>query len=406
MTETGEAADAPDVLRERMVTSLRERGAITSERVKSAFLKVPRHLFAPEVTAAEVYGAPEGIFTKYNSKGRPVSSVSAPWLHARMLEAARVAPGMTVLEVGSGGCNAALSAELAGDQDLVTTIDIDPDITDRARKLLSGAGYGRVRVLEADGARPLPGAPARGFDRIIVTVGAADLPMAWLDQLAPGGRLVVPLRFRGISRTIAFNREQDHLRSDTLIVSGFVAMQGDSAHAPRVVPLAGQDVRLVVDEDQPADAEALSEAFTGPRHEQWTGVELGVSEGVLPRLEVWLAGTVAPYGKLRATQEAADRGLVGWVLGKGMPAVWDHDSMAYLTLRQDPHAGQERYELGVISHGPGREHLAAHLSDVVRRFDREARNSGDPIVRAFRRDDPEAPSGVTVDKPSIRLTVA
>ena len=405
MTETGVGAESPDALRARMVTDLRARGAITSAEVEAAFLKVPRHLFAPEVTAEEVYAAPEAVFTKYNSQGKPVSSVSAPWLHARMLEAAQIAPGMTVLEVGSGGCNAALLAELVGDQSLVTTIDIDPDISARAHRLLEAANYGRVRVQEADGAKPLSDAPAQGFDRIIVTVGAADLPTVWLDQLAPGGRLVVPLRFRGLSRTIAFAREQDHLRSDTLIVSGFVAMQGDSAHAPHVVRLSGADVRLVVDEDQTADEKALTEAFTGPRHEQWTGVELGGSEGLLPRLEVWLAGAIAPYGRLRATKAAADRGLVGWVLDKGMPATWNHDSLAYLALRRVPHIPQDSYELGVIAHGPGREHLAAHLADAVGRFDREARSMGQPVVCAYRHDDKDIPIGVTVDKPSVRLVV-
>lgn len=404
VVETGMGSAAPEALRARMVADLRAQGAITSQEVGAAFLAVPRHLFAPEVRAEEVYGALEGISTKSNIRGRSVSSVSAPWLHARMLEAARVAPGMTVLEVGSGGCNAALLAELTGDQGLVTTLDIDPDITARARTLLAEAGYGRVRVLEADGARPLRDAPAQGFDRIVVTVGAADLPPAWFDQLAPDGRLVVPLRFRGLSRTIAFARERDHLRSDTLIVSGFVAMQGDSTHAPHVVRLAGGKARLVADEDQPADAGALAEAFDGPRHEQWTGVELNGSERILPRLEVWLAGAIAPYGMLRATQAAAGGGLADWMLSRGAPAVWTRDSLAYLTLRQAP---QERYELGAVAHGPDREPLAARLADAVCRFDRQARTAGQPIVRAWRRGGQDAPphGGVVVDKPSARLTI-
>ncbi|MBL1115252.1 methyltransferase, FxLD system [Streptomyces sp. 110] len=405
MTETV-SLGTPDVLRERMVEQLRERGALTSSAVEAAFRTVPRHLFVPEKSPEEVYGAPEGLFTKHNERGKPVSSVSAPWLHARMLEAAQVAPGMRVLEIGSGGCNAALLAELVGEQGSVTTVDIDRDITARARERLAEAGYGQVRVREADGARLLQDAPAQGFDRIIVTVGAADLSSAWMDQLAPAGRLVVPLRFRGLSRTIAFAREQDHLRSDTLIVSGFVAMQGDSAHAPRVVRLAGQEVRLVVDEDQPADDEALTAAFAGPWHEQWTGVELGPSGGLLPRLEVWLAGAVAPYGRLRATPAAAERGLVGWVLGRGAPAAWNHNSLAYVTLRRAPHTPQERYELGVIAHGPDRERLAARLADTVTRLDREARDAAEPVVRAYRRDGRgPGPVEVTVDKPSVRLVI-
>ncbi|MGW2331191.1 methyltransferase, FxLD system [Streptomyces sp. NPDC001700] len=400
MTET------PDVLRERMVKDLRERGFLTSSAVEAAFRTVQRHRFVPEVSADEVYGAPEAVFTKHNERGKPVSSVSAPWLHARMLEAAHVAPGMSVLEIGSGGCNAALLGELVGDQGAVTTVDIDPDITERARRLLAETGYRQVRVREADGAQPLQDAPAQGFDRIIVTVGAADISPAWLDQLAPAGRLVVPLRFRGLSRTIAFAREEDHLRSDTLIVSGFVAMQGGSAHAPRVVRLAGPEVRLIVDEDQPVDTDALAEAFASPRHERWTGVQLSGSEGLLPRLDVWLAGAVAPYGRLRATPAAAERGLVGWVLGSGAPATWDDDSLAYLTLRRAPQAAQERYELGVIAHGPDGEQLAARLADAVGRFDREARGAGEPVVRAYRRSDAEPGIGtVTVDKPSVRLVI-
>lgn len=61
---------------------------------------MPRHCFAPEVTPEEVYSAPEGIITKYNDPGKFVSSVSAPWLHARMPEPARIARRMTVLEIG------------------------------------------------------------------------------------------------------------------------------------------------------------------------------------------------------------------------------------------------------------------------------------------------------------------
>lgn len=223
-----------------MVAGLRARGAITSDTVAAAFLAVPRHLFAPETPREEIYAASEAITVKRDSAGKPVSSLSAPWLHARMLEAARIARGMTVLEIGAGGANAALLAELVGDGGSVTSVDIDPDITARAATLLDRAGYGpRVRVVRADGTRVLPDAPAGGFDRVVVTVGASDIAPAWRDQLAFDGRLVVPLRFRGLSRTIAFARDRDHLRSYGLIPSGFVAVQGPAAHAPRTVRLSG-----------------------------------------------------------------------------------------------------------------------------------------------------------------------
>ena len=391
-------------LRERMVRELVGRGAIVSPAVEAAFRAVPRHRFAPEVSPEEVYGAPEAIFTKRTEEGRVVSSVSAPWLHARMLEAARLASGMRVLEIGSGGCHAALLAELVGPGGSVTSLDIDPDITGRARRLLDESGYSRVQIRTGDGALPVTGAPASGWDRIIVTAGSADLPGAWFDQLAADGRLVVPLRFRGLSRTLAFAREGEQLRSDTSIVSGFLAMRGESADAPRVVRLADDEVRLTVDERQPCDEAALRAAFSTDRHGRWTGVRLTGSEGLLPRLDVWLAGAVAPYGRLRATPAAAERGLVGWVLGTGAATLWNETSLAYVALRQAP-GHTDQFELGVIAHGPDHERLSTALTEAVTRWDKTARHQGDPVIRAHRRSDPEHPTGVVIEKASTRLTI-
>ncbi|WP_281290710.1 methyltransferase, FxLD system [Streptomyces sedi] len=388
-----------------MVRDLVERGAIVSRAVEAAFRAVPRHRFAPEVPPGDVYGAPEAIFTKRAEGGRAVSSLSAPWLYARMLEAARVAPGMRVWEIGSGGCNAALLAELVGPTGTVTSLDIDADITGRARRLLDETGYRHVRVLTGDGALPVADAPAGGWDRIIVTAGSADLPETWCDQLAADGRLVVPLRFRGLSRTLAFAREGERLRSYTTIVSGFLSMRGESADRPRVVRLADDEVRLTVDEGQHCDEAALQAAFPTARHERWTGVRLTGSEGLLPRLDVWLAGAVAPYGRLRATPAAAERGLVGWVLGTGAATVWNDTSLAYVALRQAPnHADQ--FELGVIAHGPDHEHLGTILAEALTRWDKTARHHGDPVIHARRRGAPEQRTGVVIKKPSTRLTIA
>ncbi|AOR35956.1 hypothetical protein BFF78_37250 [Streptomyces fodineus] len=133
------------------------------------------------------------IPTRYAPDGRISSAISAPWLQAVMLEAARLRAGHRVLEVGSGGCNATLMAELVGPSGQFTTVDIAPDVTDRATRLLAAAGYDRVRVRTAD-AEHLPAGvvPEGGFDAVIVTVGACDLP--WIGMVAEGGRLVAPLR--------------------------------------------------------------------------------------------------------------------------------------------------------------------------------------------------------------------
>ena len=74
-------------------------------------------------------------------------------------------------------------------------MDIDPEVTDRASRLLDAAGYSQVRVVLGDAERGVPEfAP---YDRIVVAIGAWDIPPAWTDQLAGGGRMVVPLRMRG-----------------------------------------------------------------------------------------------------------------------------------------------------------------------------------------------------------------
>jgi protein-L-isoaspartate O-methyltransferase len=108
---------------------------------------------------------------------------------ARMLEELEIADGMTVLEIGAGtGYNAALLAHRLGD-DAVTTIDLDPEITESARRHLAAAGH-RPAVITGDGAR---GCPERGpYDRIIATCTLPSVPQAWLAQCRPGARILAP----------------------------------------------------------------------------------------------------------------------------------------------------------------------------------------------------------------------
>ncbi|WP_062214004.1 methyltransferase domain-containing protein [Streptomyces sp. NBRC 109706] len=117
------------------------------------------------------------------------SSASRPSLVAAMLAALDVAPGMRVLEIGTGtGWNAALLAHRLG-ADRVTTVEIDPAVAEAAERSLALMGS-RPRVLVGDGAA---GAPEHGpFDRLIVTCGVRRIPPAWLEQLVPGGLAVLP----------------------------------------------------------------------------------------------------------------------------------------------------------------------------------------------------------------------
>ncbi len=127
---TADEAAQADALREAMIAELRELKAIRSDRVADAFRTVPRHLFAPGEPLERAYAADSAVVTKRGEHGAAVSAVSSAHMQATMLEQAQLGSGMRVLEIGSGGYNAALIAELVGESGQVTTVDIDPDIVD------------------------------------------------------------------------------------------------------------------------------------------------------------------------------------------------------------------------------------------------------------------------------------
>lgn len=160
----------PAALRADMVRALREQDGIKSEAVAAAFAAVPRHLFAPDAPLELAYDLHRTVPVKKDENGLDISVMSAAHLQAVMLEQAGIEPGMKVLEIGSGGVNAAYLQELVGSKGEVTTVDIDRDIIDRARLWLDGAGYAQVKTVLADGESGIPdGAP---YDRIIVTAAA------------------------------------------------------------------------------------------------------------------------------------------------------------------------------------------------------------------------------------------
>ncbi|MQY04748.1 methyltransferase domain-containing protein [Actinomadura macrotermitis] len=117
------------------------------------------------------------------------SSASRPDVVAQMLTALQAEPGMSVLEIGTGtGWNAALLAERLG-SGRVVSVEVDPALAGRARRVLREAGH-RVTVVTGDGA--LGHRPAAPFDRVIATAAVKRVPPAWAAQTRPGGRVLVP----------------------------------------------------------------------------------------------------------------------------------------------------------------------------------------------------------------------
>lgn len=278
------SADEASVRRDAMVAELEAWGDLQSEAVARAVRAVPRHLFAPQEPLESVYAANQAVVTKRDEQGLAMSSLSATHIQVTQLQQAEIEPGMRVLEVGSGGYNAALISELVGESGVVVSVDIDPDIVARARKSLAAAGYEQqVTVVLDDAENGYPaGAP---FDRIIVTAGAWDIPPAWRQQLAPGGRLVVPLRMRGMTRSVVFEHDGDHLASTGYRLCGFVPMQGAGEREERLIPLEGSEVALRVEEEQLLDVLGLQKALQQPRLERWPGIAFSDP----PETAFWIA---------------------------------------------------------------------------------------------------------------------
>ncbi|WP_436928598.1 protein-L-isoaspartate O-methyltransferase family protein [Halosimplex halobium] len=172
----------PAVVRDDMVDSLEHesKGCLRSEALSVAMREVPREAFVAEDRGAYADRPFERLGTR----------VLAPSTVARLLEALDVREGDSVLVVGAGvGYTAAVVAELAG-AERVHAIDITRRLVVEARENLAEAGYGGVLVDRRDGADGLPEyAP---FDRILLEAAAVSPPAALVDQLAEGGRLVMP----------------------------------------------------------------------------------------------------------------------------------------------------------------------------------------------------------------------
>jgi len=456
-------AGGPDEARARLVDELRASGRVTSASVEAAFRAVPRHVFLPELDPVSQAYQDEAFVIKTDEGGLPVSSSSQPAIMAIMLEQLGVAAGQRVLEIGTGtGYNAALMSRLVGPDGLVVTVDIDPDLADRARAHLVAAGYPDVIVICGDGgfgAREL--AP---YDRIIVTAGASDLAPEWLEQLGPGGRIALPLGLRGIQLCMALERSGGLSWRSTSAPGrcGFIRMAGScAAMSDSYVPVGPQPGLHVQTDGQPLAPDVLWSELNGPVTDVLTGVrvaglgELGeadlwvtLSERGLSRLTI-IGGPLRdsvlpllPFGAL-ATTAAEGLGIAGLLpasppssigghaggperLGeRGHPGQRGHPGHAghpghpghagHPGHRGHREPGSGEFEIAVRGFGPWGALLAERLAARVMAWRSSGRPSAATLVvtahpRHGQDDVPEvpeiAPGQVIVDRPHTRLVLA
>jgi len=210
--DPGTIARAPE--REAMVRLIEAEGVRDSATLR-AMRRVPRHAFVPEAYLKQAYGdhpLPIGLG----------QTISQPYIVAYMTEILHPRPGMKVLEVGTGsGYQAAVLAETGC---RVFTIEIFEALASSAQERLARLGYDGVRVRHGDGHLGWPGeAP---FEAVIVTAAADHVPPALLGQLAPGGRMVIPVgSVFGVQNLILIEKpERGPPRSRTLLPVRFVPM--------------------------------------------------------------------------------------------------------------------------------------------------------------------------------------
>jgi protein-L-isoaspartate(D-aspartate) O-methyltransferase len=208
-----------EALRREMVRRQIAGRGIRDPRVVGAMERVPRHLFVPDGLGEAAYG----------DRPLPIGhgqTISQPYIVAFMAEAADLDPDDRVLEIGTGsGYGAAVLAELVAE---VYTVEIVPELAEQARAVLSAAGYDRVHVRAGNGWLGWPEhAP---YDAVVVTAAPEHVPEALAEQLAVGGRMVIPVggsAFMADQTLRVLRKTPDGLVEEASLPVRFVPMVGE-----------------------------------------------------------------------------------------------------------------------------------------------------------------------------------
>ncbi len=205
-----------DRLRQDMVEKQIEARGIRDANVLAAMRKVPRHLFVSEALMDQAY----------NDFPLPIGeqqTISQPYIVAEMTQALQLGPDDRVLEIGTGsGYQAAILAQIAF---RVYTIERIYSLYTKARKLFDQLGYHNIVTRYSDGTTGWK--DESPFDAIIVTAGAPEIPQVLVNQLAVGGRLVIPVGNQYVQELIQLVRDENGVRQINLGGCRFVKLVGE-----------------------------------------------------------------------------------------------------------------------------------------------------------------------------------
>ncbi len=202
-------------LRQQMVETQIIRRNITDQNVLKAMRTIPRHLFVSKRYRAEAY----------NDHPLPIAAgqtISQPYIVAIMTELIQIDSSSKILEIGTGsGYQAAVLGAIS---DSVYSIEIIPELAERAKQLLDSLGFKSVQIRAGDGYQGWP--EVAPFDAIIVTAAAPEIPQPLLDQLKIGGRMVIPVGDSS-QDLILITKNETGIVKKSIIPVRFVPMTGE-----------------------------------------------------------------------------------------------------------------------------------------------------------------------------------
>lgn len=202
--------------REEMVRQQLEARGITDRRVLSAMRRVPRHLFVSEALWDQAYGD----FPLPIGEGQ---TISQPYIVAEMTQALALNKEDRVLEIGTGsGYQAAILAEIVF---RVYSIERIHSLLLKARKLFDQLRYHNIVTRYSDGTQGWP--DESPFDAIIITAGSPQIPKVLVDQLAPGGRLIIPVGDEHSQELIKLYKDEQGIQQARLGGCRFVKLVGE-----------------------------------------------------------------------------------------------------------------------------------------------------------------------------------